>query len=134
MKNTSFGLLSLIAVLSGTTLWANQLRAVADPDSANATKLCDQCELDPQPKPIKRTLPFYLDELKASRKSGEVVLSFVVDVDGSVKNLSIEKATDNAFGEAAIAVVATWKFEPGVKNCAPVSCRLCVPLRFTLAN
>ena len=120
--------------MSGSSLWAQQQGTVANQSATNATKLCDLSELDTQPKPIKRVQPLYPAELKANRISGDVVLSFVVDVDGSVTNLSIEKASDQAFGEAAVAAVASWKFEPGVKNGAPVRCRLTLPLRFALAN
>lgn len=134
MKAIPVKLITLIAILSGSSLLAQQQGAVADQCPANATKLCDLSELDTQPKPVLRKQPLYPAELKAGRISGDVVLSFVVDVDGSVKDMSVEKATDKAFGEAAIAAVSAWKFEPGIKNGAPVRCRLSQPLRFKLAD
>jgi protein TonB len=133
MKSSKISLVLITAVLSGTSLWAQQ-NAATPQSAANAINLCDVAELDTKPKPIKRVQPLYPAELKAARVTGEVVVSFVVAADGSVKNVCVEKATDTAFGEAAAAAVSTWEFEPGYKNGVPVACKLNLPLRFALQN
>lgn len=134
MKTISIGLVSLIAALSGVSLWAQPPCEAAAPCDVKGIKLCDIAELDTKPNPIKRVQPLYPAELKAARITGEALVSFVVDVDGSVKNAKVEKTTDNAFGEAAVAAVSAWTFEPGFKNGVPVACRLILPLRFALSN
>lgn len=134
MKTTRIALLAIAASLSGLSLCAQQQGAAINPSVATTPALHDLSDLDKMPTPIKRVQPVYPAELKASRKTGEAVISFVVDVDGSVKNLRVEKATEPAFGEAALAAVAAWEFEPGRKNGTPVACQLSLPLRFTLSN
>ncbi|MFT3782196.1 MAG: energy transducer TonB [Nibricoccus sp.] len=92
----------------------------------------DVSELEVKPKPIKRVQPLYPAELKANKISGEAVVSFVVDTDGTVKNIRVERTTEQAFGEAAVAAVAEWKFEPGSIKGTPVPCQLSLPLVFSV--
>ncbi len=49
-----------------------------------------------------------------------VVVRFVVDVDGSVKNVELIKG-DAPFSAAALAVVKTWKFEPARLDGRPLA-------------
>jgi TonB family protein len=132
MKTIRIALISTAVGLSAFSLCAQQQGAIANPSTESAPALLNLSELDKKPTPIKRVQPLYPAELKAARKTGEAVISFVVDVDGSVKNLRVEKATEPAFGEAALAAVAAWEFEPGSKNGTPVACQLSLPLRFAL--
>jgi protein TonB len=133
MRTTRITLIAIAAGLSGLSLCAQQ-GAAANPSAMNKPALLNLSELDKKPTPIKRVQPVYPAELKAARVSGEAVISFVVDVDGSVRNAQVEIATEPAFGEAALAAVAAWKFEPGSKNGTPVACQLTLPLRFALSN
>jgi len=124
--------IALIAIAAGLSV----LPLCAEPPNGATTAPApeDLSNLDKLPTPIKRVQPSYPAELKAARVTGEAVISFVVDANGSVKNLRVEKATEPAFGEAALAAVAAWEFEPGRKNGKPVNCQLSIPLRFTLSN
>lgn len=134
MKITNIALLVLAAGLSGLPLYAGQTGAETNLCAQTDAKLCPLTELDKKPNPTKRVQPHYPADLKAARITGEAVISFVVDVDGSVKNARIEKATEPAFGEAALAAVSAWEFEPGSKNGTPVACQLSLPLKFALQN
>lgn len=134
MRTIKIILIAIIACLSGLSLCAQQQDGAAKPSTATAPVLLNLSDLDKKPMPIKRVQPVYPAELKAARVSGEAVISFVVDVDGSVKNARVEKTTEPAFGEAALAAVAAWQFEPGSKNGTPVACQLSLPLRFALSN
>lgn len=125
--------ITLAAILLALPLHAGQPDAATPPSSATI-KLHNFAELDKRPNPVYRQQPLYPAELKAARVTGEAVIAFVVDVDGSVKDARIVKATEPAFGEAALAAVSTWKFEPGMKNGSPVACQLSMPLRFALSN
>ncbi|MFT3869568.1 MAG: energy transducer TonB [Nibricoccus sp.] len=132
MKTSKIALLVLAAGLSGLSLSAQQSAAETSPCAQTDSKLCPLTELDKKPNPIKRVQPRYPADLKAARITGEAVISFVVDIDGSVKSVRVEKATDPAFGEAALAAVSAWEFEPGSKNGTPVACQLSLPLKFAL--
>lgn len=136
MKTTNLGLIAVIAVLSASSLLAQQQNAVAvsgaDQNTGNTTKIYDLGELSAQPKPIHQVQPLYPAELKAARISGEAVVTFLVDVDGSVKNLRVERETDKAFGEAALQAVSAWKFSPGYKDGTPVCCQVTLPLKFAI--
>lgn len=133
MKTAKIFLLLVATALPGLSLFAGN--SVATPAQAAGTVApFDLSQLDTKPKPTKTVQPLYPAELKAARVTGDVVLAFVVDADGAVKNLRVEKATEPAFAEAALAAVAAWEFEPGTKDGKPVSCQLTLPLRFTLSN
>ncbi|MBC7369797.1 MAG: TonB family protein [Undibacterium sp.] len=48
--------------------------------------------------------------------SGEAVLEFTVEANGSVASLRVLSATQPAFGQAALAALATWRFRPALSN------------------
>lgn len=132
MKFFQIGLASTFLVLSSSLLTAQSSNAKTAGDSTHTPQLCDFIELDVRPEPIKRVQPLYPAELKAAHKSGDALISFIIDIDGSVKNPTIEKASEPAFGEAALAAVSAWTFKPGYKNGTPVPCRLSLPIVFAL--
>jgi protein TonB len=88
-------------------------------------------QLDRQPNPIHKVAP---DVPRGIRNPGQVVLEFIVTPQGSVANIKVISSTDTAFERAAVIALARWKFEPGVKNNSPVSTRMRLPMRFSVAN
>lgn len=67
--------------------------------------------------PILRPLPDYP---ACEEGSGEVVLEFVVGLDGCVRDVKLISATSECFGEAAKRATANWWYAPRVVNGKPV--------------
>jgi protein TonB len=88
-------------------------------------------KLDRVPTAIYTVAP---DVPRGSRYSGTVVLEFIVTPQGSVIGIKVISSTERAFERPAVDALAKWKFEPGVKNNAPVSTRMRLPIRFNVGN
>lgn len=82
------------------------------------------------PAPLETPSPQYPEALAGSGKSGTAVIEFTVDADGRVQDPSVASADDPAFGEAALAVLPDWRFEPGRLNGVPEPARVKLPFRF----
>ncbi|HXQ79698.1 MAG TPA: TonB family protein [Opitutaceae bacterium] len=72
----------------------------------------------------------------SQRKMGaEVLLSFVVQRDGSVIDVKVEKATDDDIGRRCAAALSKWKFRPGTaSDDRTVDVRTEMPFKFPAAN
>lgn len=63
----------------------------------------------------------YPDDALANNVEGKVILQFVIDVDGSLKNIKILRKIDEALASEAVRVVAlSPKWTPGQMNGKPV--------------
>jgi TonB family protein len=51
-----------------------------------------------------------------------------------VSSCEVTKSTDKRFESAAIKAVRKWQFRPATKNNAPVSCRVVLPLHFSVES
>ena len=64
---------------------------------------------------------------------GQVIVSFVIDTNGSITNVSIARSVDPSLDREAMRVVnAMPKWTPGYKNGVPVRVRISIPLSFRL--
>ena len=63
--------------------------------------------------------------------TGKAVVVFTVRTDGKVVDASVVQADDVLFGEAAMAAVVKWRFQPARLHAAPVACRVTLPFLFT---
>ena len=76
----------------------------------------DISELDQIPVPKFHVRPVYPYEMIRQGLSGEVLVDFIVDTNGAVRNAVAVKSTNPMFEENAVSAVAKWKFTPGRKN------------------
>ena len=66
---------------------------------------------------------------------GRVVVSFIVEKDGSLTDIKVEKSIDPLFDKEAVRVVKSMpKWEPGMWNGKPARVKYCIPIRFRLAQ
>ncbi|MET0263321.1 MAG: energy transducer TonB, partial [Rariglobus sp.] len=65
--------------------------------------------------------PIYPSEMSRAGINGEVVVGFIVDSEGNVRNAYIVSSTHREFEAEALRAVARWKFKPGRKNGAYVN-------------
>lgn len=89
-------------------------------------------EIDQKPRVIVQISPAYPSELRAKKTQGEVWLLFVVDAHGRVNRVRVEKASHPAFAKPAIDAVKQWKFDPAIRGGQKVTCKMRLPIRFTL--
>ncbi len=145
------------AALGARAKTAAQVAARA---SANQAAL-DPSKADRQPTPRSQARPQYPAELREAGIAGEVVVQFIVDANGDVRNAHVLKSTDKQavavkltnftvaaegkakttvdpkiaearLGEAAVAAVSQWKFDAGQKGGRAVNTLLQTPIVFTL--
>ncbi|MDP3070650.1 MAG: TonB family protein [Opitutaceae bacterium] len=84
------------------------------------------------PRAITQARPVYPREMRASGLRGEVVVDFIVDIEGRVRNAYAARSLNPAFDDPAIEAVRQWKFEPARVGNRPVSMHMQVPIIFTL--
>lgn len=89
---------------------------------------------DVQPRVISREPPVYPRAMKVTGLRGEVLLEFVVDKTGAVKDVVVAKTNNPGFNEAALAALMQWKFEPGRKAGEPVNARMQQPFVFDIED
>jgi TonB family protein len=68
------------------------------------------------PRVIQKSEPQYSEEARVSMLSGTVGLQLVVGEDGTVRDVHITKSLGLGLDEKARETVATWRFEPGMKD------------------
>lgn len=100
---------------------------------AQAQKVPEGADFRP-PKPIHQEKPKYTEAGRKARIEGEVILRAVVDTDGSVTKVTVERSLDTEHGldEAAIAAAKRWRFEPGRINGEAVRVRVTIAMTFSL--
>ena len=103
--------------------------AVAGPKMANLFNLGD---LDQKPEARVRTSPIYPFEMRRSALKGYVMVGFIVDSGGDVRDPYIVRSSNPGFEQAAMDTVLKWKFKPGKKGGVAVNTRVQQPIEFGL--
>lgn len=86
------------------------------------------------PKVLKTVPPHYPWGLRESGLRGEVVLEFVVDYEGRVRNPAVVRTLNPAFNAAAIAAIRQWRFAPGQIEGRSVNTLMQQAIRFELTG
>ncbi|RKX35866.1 MAG: hypothetical protein DRP71_02320 [Verrucomicrobia bacterium] len=82
------------------------------------------------PVPREYPSPVYPAEMEGTGLDGRAELVFIVQTDGSVYQPEVRSATHAAFGDAALNVIGSWQFKPGLRNGRIVPMRVLLPFRF----
>jgi len=83
--------------------------------------LFDLAALDKKPVPTFQAQPQYPLDLKRTGIEGEVLVRFIVDATGAVRDPVIIRSTHSGFEDAVLAAVLRWRFRPGEKGGAKVN-------------
>lgn len=75
--------------------------------------------LDEAPVPVLVPSPRYPADLLKRGVEGSAEVIFIINEVGMVDSIRVKSATHRQFGEAAVAAVIYWKFEPMTKNGKP---------------
>ena len=94
----------------------------------------DLASLDQVPVPRVRVPPVYPFEMKRAGIQGEVLVGFIVDANGDVRDAFAVRSTQREFENEAIKAVMKWKFKPGKKGGTSVNTRMQLPIAFTLSK
>ena len=84
------------------------------------------------PRVINQQPPHYPLAMRASNMRGEVLVDFVVDIEGRVRNPYVVRSLNPSFDDPAVEAVRQWRFEPGMNGGRPVNTHMQVPVVFTL--
>jgi TonB family protein len=59
---------------------------------------------------IKRVQPIYPTLMQSARMSGQVVLDAIIRPDGTIGDVTVLRATNDAFAQSAIAAMKQWRY------------------------
>lgn len=103
-------------------------------NSLKGMEIFDPSKLDQQPQPKVRVQPQYPFEMRRAGITGEVLVEFIVDSNGDVRNAFAVRSTQREFETAAVQAVSKWKFRPGKKGGRYVNTRMQQPISFSLSE
>jgi protein TonB len=127
------GLWALIVILTGCAAEKDPL--ITSPLSYD--KLTEPT-MPKYPGGTEKMFDFIADNLRwpyddESCIQGRVIVSFIVEKDGSLTDIKVEKSIDPLFDKEAVRVVKSMpKWEPGMWNGKPARVKFFVPIRFRL--
>ena len=84
------------------------------------------------PQPITRPIPRYTDAARQAGTQGEVWLTCIVETDGRVTNIRIQRGLDPGLDEEAVKALEQWRFSPGMKDGRPVRVQVTVQMSFNV--
>ncbi|GAB5558851.1 MAG: hypothetical protein SynsKO_04980 [Synoicihabitans sp.] len=86
------------------------------------------------PTPIHQPKPEYPFWMRRAAVSGRVLVSFLVDVKGRVRDPFVAESSHPGFRGAAIETIKKWKFRPATRDGIPSEFRMQVPFIFEITN
>lgn len=119
MKNSGIkaALAGLMLALAGTA-WA------AEKSGGSAGRALQPLGPGDQlPRAIKRETPKYPYEMRQAGLTGRVLVDFIVDQEGNVRNPVVIQSNNPWFERTAIRTISRWKFVPGQKGGRAVNVR-----------
>ena len=129
------GLWALIVILTGCA--AEKEPLIVSPLSQD---FMTEPTMPKYPGGTEKMFEFIADNLRwpgddDSCIQGRVVVSFIVEKDGSLTDVKVIKSVDPAFDKEAVRVVKSMpKWEPGMWRGKPARVHYCIPIRFRLAD
>ena len=87
-------------------------------------------EVEEEPHPIDIVPPVYPEEAKKKKIEGKVTLQIVVNVDGSVSDVSVLEGPE-VFHQAVIDAALQYRFRPAKHNGKAVPVRMIMPIEFS---
>jgi TonB family protein len=84
------------------------------------------------PAVIFKTDPEYSEIARKLYARGAVMLTIIVDPNGTARDIKVVKSLGFGLDEKAIEAVEKWKFRPGMKSGQPVNVRATIEVNFRL--
>lgn len=86
------------------------------------------------PVPVRTVAPDYPNELRREGVSGVVTVKCTIDENGNVVEPTVEKSSNAAFEQPALAALKKWKFKPAKQDGTPVSTKVSIPIKFVFES
>lgn len=96
--------------------------------------IIDGAALDSPPRTRLQPSPLYPHQARRDGLRGEVIVEFLVDETGRVREPRVVRSNDRAFDEPTLRAVARWVFEPGRRHGRIVPFRMAVPVHFSVSD
>jgi TonB family protein len=103
------------------------------PSAIAPSALAPVTDYDEPPKIVKQTKPLYPKKPFWDGVQGTVLIEFVVDETGSVRNPTIKESVPG-LDDAALDCVKQWRFTPARKAGAPVQAAAQAPVTFRITE
>lgn len=100
--------------------------------STIAGKIFNINELDQIPQATVQLPPKYPYEMQRQQVEGTVLLGFIVDSQGTVRDPYVVSSPQIEFNGPALQAILKWRFRPGRKSGKYVSTRMQLPMVFKL--
>lgn len=84
------------------------------------------------PRVTQKVRPVYPPAAEKAHRRGTVLLDCVVASNGTVSDVSVTRASDDEFSDAAVAAAWQYQFEPGTKEGHAVAVRIPLEIVFTI--
>ncbi|HWA24909.1 MAG TPA: TonB family protein [Lacunisphaera sp.] len=126
--------LAVAAILAGAAaLPAGEPAAqAATPAATTSTADTPPASKLKPPVATKQVAPVHPPELMKKLINGRAVIECVITETGSVEDIKVAAASEPQFGEAAVAALKQWEFQPGERAGKPVPVHLQIPFDFRL--
>ncbi len=82
------------------------------------------------PVPVRTVAPEYPVELRRDGVSGLVMVKCTINEQGDVVDPAVEKSSNGAFDQPALAALKKWKFKPAKQDGSPVAIKVSIPIKF----
>jgi protein TonB len=103
--------------------------------TSNLGQIFDLKDLDQQPSARgMHGAPVYPSEMKRNGITGQVIVLFVVDANGDVRDVTIVSSTHREFETPAIQAVQKWKYRAGRRAGKAVNVRMQIPFQFNMSE
>jgi periplasmic protein TonB len=90
-------------------------------------------DLDEPPRPLARLNPIYPPQARMRRIEGEVVVEFIVTMEGAARDIAVVSSRPgDIFTSAAVRAIEGWRFTPGTKGGEAVATRVRQKVAFKL--
>jgi len=84
------------------------------------------------PQVLFKVEPKYTEEAREAKIQGTVLLSLVVNSDGTPSEVTVVRGLDSGLDVNALAALTQWRFKPGTKDGQPVAVAAQVEVNFQL--
>lgn len=95
-------------------------------------EIFDPSKLDQQPQIRVQSKPAYPFEMQRAGISGEVLLEYIIDANGDVRNPFVVRSSQREFEASALQAILKCKFRPGKKGGRAVNTRVQQVMSFAL--
>jgi TonB family protein len=114
--------------------WMGIWAGIAALARAETPTVYEATELDEVPVPLLQPKPALPAGVAAEPAPRPVDVALIVNAQGVVRDAKVVQAGVPALDEAAVAVLARWRFRPGKRDGQAVEARLIVPVAFSLPD